>query len=192
MGPKDTPGTQRKRLTRNEVRAPKKHGAVGERRVEQQFVSMTQAPHTYELPHHHVRARSVESNENEVYELKIDYKFHLIKLRVIYCSNRYDYISIYDGHTCPLASQQVREESIKEDYQTSEISFRYQQKMRNLFSVIRLSRFSRVSITTCKMSPGAVYPFSTRGKMPDSYLFEYTSGKWMYVGLLCLPLALQL
>ncbi|OQD79993.1 hypothetical protein PENANT_c040G10948 [Penicillium antarcticum] len=42
-------------------------------------ISMTQAPHTYELPHHHVRARSVESNENEVYELKIDYNFHLIK-----------------------------------------------------------------------------------------------------------------
>ena len=42
-------------------------------------VSMTQAPHSYELPHHHVRARSLEDNKNDGYELKIDYNFHLIK-----------------------------------------------------------------------------------------------------------------
>ncbi|KAJ9481815.1 hypothetical protein VN97_g11646 [Penicillium thymicola] len=42
-------------------------------------VSMAQAPQSYQLPHHHVRARSLENNENEVYELNIDYNFHLIK-----------------------------------------------------------------------------------------------------------------
>jgi len=42
-------------------------------------VSMAQASQSYQLPHHHVRARSLENNENEVYELKIDYNFHLIK-----------------------------------------------------------------------------------------------------------------
>ncbi|KAJ6060310.1 hypothetical protein N7444_002164, partial [Penicillium canescens] len=42
-------------------------------------VSMTPASHTYELPHHHIRSRSLENNENDVYELKIDYNSHLIK-----------------------------------------------------------------------------------------------------------------
>lgn len=32
-----------------------------------------------ELPHHHVRARLTEKNENIVYKLTFDYDFHLIK-----------------------------------------------------------------------------------------------------------------
>lgn len=42
-------------------------------------VSLMPAPSDYGLPHHHVRARSMEQNENDVYKLTFDYNFHLIK-----------------------------------------------------------------------------------------------------------------
>ena len=42
-------------------------------------VSMERAPNDYVLPHHHIRARSAEENDNEVYKLVFDYNFHLIK-----------------------------------------------------------------------------------------------------------------
>ncbi|KAJ5224936.1 hypothetical protein N7468_006161 [Penicillium chermesinum] len=57
-------------------------------------VSMAQASDTYELPHHHVRARSAENNENEVYELKIDYNFHLIKRNDGPVNMRIDYTNL--------------------------------------------------------------------------------------------------
>ena len=42
-------------------------------------VSIERAPESYQLPHHHIRARALESNDNEVYKLKFGYNFHLIK-----------------------------------------------------------------------------------------------------------------
>ncbi|KAL5040855.1 hypothetical protein BDW71DRAFT_212703 [Aspergillus fruticulosus] len=42
-------------------------------------VSMERAPESYQLPHHHIRARALENNDNDVFKLRFDYNFHLIK-----------------------------------------------------------------------------------------------------------------
>ncbi|KAL8782914.1 MAG: hypothetical protein Q9213_005026, partial [Squamulea squamosa] len=43
------------------------------------IVSMEIAEPEYQLPLHHVQARSLEGNNNPVYKMKFDYDFHLIK-----------------------------------------------------------------------------------------------------------------
>ena len=43
------------------------------------IVSMELAETEYQLPLHHVEARSLEGNKNPVYKMKFDYDFHLIK-----------------------------------------------------------------------------------------------------------------
>lgn len=43
------------------------------------IVSMKPAQDEYQLPDHHLQHRSLERNSNPVYEVKIDYNFHLIK-----------------------------------------------------------------------------------------------------------------
>ncbi|KAI3068615.1 CAZyme family GH18 [Aspergillus niger] len=45
------------------------------------IVSMKAAHDEYQLPDHHLEHRSLERNTNPVYEVKIDYNFHLIKLK---------------------------------------------------------------------------------------------------------------
>ncbi|GLA13199.1 hypothetical protein AnigIFM62618_009729 [Aspergillus niger] len=45
------------------------------------IVSMKAAHDEYQLPDHHLEHRSLERNMNPVYEVKIDYNFHLIKLK---------------------------------------------------------------------------------------------------------------
>ncbi|KAL4756602.1 uncharacterized protein BDW70DRAFT_164334 [Aspergillus foveolatus] len=40
---------------------------------------MERAPESYQLPHHHIRARALENNDNDVFKLRFDYNFHLIK-----------------------------------------------------------------------------------------------------------------
>jgi hypothetical protein len=42
-------------------------------------VSMERAPESYQLPHHHIRARALENNDNDVFKLRFDYNFHMIK-----------------------------------------------------------------------------------------------------------------
>lgn len=43
------------------------------------IVSMEPAPEGYQLPHHHTRARALNNNDNQVFRMKFDYNFHLIK-----------------------------------------------------------------------------------------------------------------
>ncbi|KAL8692321.1 MAG: hypothetical protein Q9218_002638, partial [Villophora microphyllina] len=43
------------------------------------IVSMEKAEAEYRMPVHHVEARSLEGNTNQVYKLRFDYAFHLIK-----------------------------------------------------------------------------------------------------------------
>lgn len=42
-------------------------------------VSLEPASDSYALPHHHIRARSMDQNDNDVYRLTFDYNFHHIK-----------------------------------------------------------------------------------------------------------------
>ncbi|KAL4805719.1 hypothetical protein BDV18DRAFT_160604 [Aspergillus unguis] len=43
------------------------------------IMSMEPAPEGYQLPHHHTRARALNNNDNQVFRMKFDYNFHLIK-----------------------------------------------------------------------------------------------------------------
>lgn len=57
------------------------------------IVYMELAPPEYELPNHHIKARSLDGNTNPVYRVKIDYNFDLIK-RTSPVNIRVDYTNL--------------------------------------------------------------------------------------------------
>jgi hypothetical protein len=59
-------------------------------------VSMQIADDSYVLPTHHVRKRSAEGNDNEIYRMVIDYNFHLIKRDDGPVNMRVDYTNLLD------------------------------------------------------------------------------------------------
>jgi hypothetical protein len=59
-------------------------------------VSMQVADDSYVLPTHHVRRRSANGNDNEIYRVVIDYNFHLIKRDDGPVNMRVDYTNLLD------------------------------------------------------------------------------------------------
>jgi hypothetical protein len=78
------------------------------------IVSMELAEESYTLPSHHLRTRSTQGNENEVYKLVFDYSFHLIK-RTEPVNMRVDYTNLLD-YWGDITDTPARKRSVEDEH----------------------------------------------------------------------------
>ncbi|KZF20522.1 glycoside hydrolase family 18 protein [Xylona heveae TC161] len=78
------------------------------------IVSMEVDP-DHALPVHHLRARQIDRNRNEVYKVKFDYNFHLIK-RDSQVNMRIDYTNLESYWDEMTASKDSRKRSVNEEH----------------------------------------------------------------------------
>jgi hypothetical protein len=79
------------------------------------IMSMELVDDSYSLPDHHVRKRSAQGNDNEVYQVVIDYNFHLIKRQDEPVNMRVDYTNLLD-YWADVTDTPSRKRSVTEEH----------------------------------------------------------------------------
>jgi hypothetical protein len=79
------------------------------------IMSMELVDDSYSLPDHHVRKRSAQGNDNEVYRVVIDYNFYLIKRQDEPVNMRVDYTNLLD-YWADVTDTPSRKRSVTEEH----------------------------------------------------------------------------